>query len=194
MDTSKNMVSCAFSLVKLCIFKCIYQNRINFHIIERFSPNTTIKLGKNCKLDIGNKVRAHSGTKIQVRDNAIVKLGDNVAFNYNCILTAKKEIVIGDGCEIGPNVLFYDHDHNVKTHPIKDKEYFKESIIVGKNVWIGANAIILKGAHIGDGCVIGAGTIVTKGKYENYSLIKTDRKVSVIASYAFNAEERGTKW
>ena len=34
-------------------------------------------------------------------------------------------------------------------------------IIIGNNVWIGANCVILKDVNIGDGAVIGAGTIVT---------------------------------
>lgn len=34
--------------------------------------------------------------------------------------------------------------------------------IIGKNVFIGCNALVLKGVHIGDNAVIGAGSVVTK--------------------------------
>jgi len=37
-------------------------------------------------------------------------------------------------------------------------------IVIGRNVWIGNNAIILKGTEIGDNSVIGAGAVVTGGK------------------------------
>jgi acetyltransferase-like isoleucine patch superfamily enzyme len=38
----------------------------------------------------------------------------------------------------------------------------KKEIIVGEDVWIGANSVILKGVNIGSGSVIAAGAIVTK--------------------------------
>ena len=38
---------------------------------------------------------------------------------------------------------------------------FKEKeVVIGNNIWIGANAIILRGAVIGDNAVIAAGTVV----------------------------------
>jgi acetyltransferase-like isoleucine patch superfamily enzyme len=43
-------------------------------------------------------------------------------------------------------------------------------ISIGKNCFIGCNAIILKGTVLGDGCVVGAGAVVS-GKFENNSVI-----------------------
>jgi len=48
---------------------------------------------------------------------------------------------------------------NIKSKDIKDV-YFPP--IIGNDVWIGANAIILQGVTIGDGAVIAAGAVVTK--------------------------------
>lgn len=38
----------------------------------------------------------------------------------------------------------------------------REEIVIGKDVWIGARAIILPGVHIGDYSVVAAGSVVTK--------------------------------
>ena len=159
----KNIISVTWTELRFLLLKLVYGKKFHYSGIQRFSPNTGISVGKKSTLKLGSKVRAHTGTKIRVRDNASVEIGNDVAFSYNCLLTAHDKIVIGDGCEIGPGVLFYDHDHDVKGHSIKEGLYKTSPIEIGKNVWIGANVIILRGAVIGDDCVIGAGAIVHGG-------------------------------
>ena len=39
---------------------------------------------------------------------------------------------------------------------------YEEEIILGKDVWLGCNVVVLKGVVIGDGAIIGAGSVVTK--------------------------------
>ena len=70
-------------------------------------------------------------------------------------------ITIQDNVDLGPNVVIVTHDSsyhcNHSEHPIKTAE-----VIIGKNAYIGAGAIILPGVHIGEHSVIGAGAVVTK--------------------------------
>ena len=47
---------------------------------------------------------------------------------------------------------------------------FSEKCIIGNDVWIGCNAVILRNVTIGDGAVIGAGAVVTKD-VEPYSIV-----------------------
>lgn len=156
----KSFISVLFSLFKFTFLKCIYGHRFTWHGIQRFSPNTEICIDSGGQLILGNLVRAHSGTRIRVRKNAKVIIGNDIAFGYNCLITAHDTIEICDGCEIGPGVLFYDHDHDTQGHSIKEKLFKTSPIKIGKNVWIGANVIILRGTFIGDNCVIGAGSII----------------------------------
>lgn len=180
MDKIKSIISVIYSTAKFIVIK-VFHNGFDFKGIQRFSPNTTIELGKNSQLVLGKKIRAHSGTKIRVRDNASVVIGNDVAFNYNCLLTARMGIFIGDGCEIGPNVMFYDHDHDYRAEGgVKAGKYKTSTVKIGKNVWIGANSVILRGADIGDGCVIGAGTIVRGGVYPANSLIVSEQNIHVM--------------
>ena len=83
---------------------------------------------------------------------------------------------IGAFCSIAPNVKIGLMNHPmdyVSTHPFlyyKDRGFVKEDIqipqksapIIGDDVWIGTNVVILPGVHIGQGAIIGAGAVVTK--------------------------------
>lgn len=112
-----------------------------------------ISLQPNNNLEAGTLVKAVGGK---------VSLG-GCYINRNCNIIAMDEIVIEGGVTIGPNVCIYDHDHNMAY--IKDKTaapYVTAPVKIGKNAWIGANSVILKGVTVGDGAVIAAGAVVSK--------------------------------
>lgn len=106
---------------------------------------------------------------IRIRTGGILNIGNNVAFNNNCILTCRGKITIGSDTNIGPNCAIFDHDHD---YMVEDRmnTYKIGTIEIGKNVWIGANVTILKDTVIGDNCVIGAGSVV-KGTYRSNIMI-----------------------
>ncbi len=90
-------------------------------------------------------------------------------------------LVIGKFCSIATGVKFMmcgtqGHNYNwIATHPLHgfDEAFFpghqwKNDTIIGNDVWIGAEAMIMPGVNIADGAVIGARSVVTKnvGPYE----------------------------
>jgi acetyltransferase-like isoleucine patch superfamily enzyme len=82
----------------------------------------------------------------------------------------------GNFCSVGPNVLIYiDGNHKIDTFSSFPFHIFpetpdrsvwapwgKETPTIGNDVWIGADALILSGASIGDGAVVAARAVVTK--------------------------------
>ena len=97
-----------------------------------------------------------------------IKIGDNFNAQRNCHLGAIDSITIGNGVLLGSNILITDHAHGDSTSsqqlipPTQRPLYSKGPVVIGNNVWIGDNAIILPGVTLGDGCVVGAGAVVTK--------------------------------
>ena len=69
-------------------------------------------------------------------------------------------VFIGNGCQIGHNVVFATLNHCVE--PEKRGITYPAPIHLGKNVWVGSNATLLQGIHIGDNAIIAAGAVVTK--------------------------------
>jgi maltose O-acetyltransferase len=108
-----------------------------------------------------------------------LNLGFNVFINRGTYITARAEITIGDNVMIGPNVVINSGMHKYKQRDklIRDQGHKLESIIIGNDVWIGANAVIMPGVEIGDGAVIGAGAIVTKSIPEYAIVVGVPAKV-----------------
>lgn len=78
---------------------------------------------------------------------------------------------IGKFCSISSGVNISPYNHNLSgltTHPTGDYERPRKRTVIGNDVLISLNVIIMDGIHIGDGAVIGAGSIVTHdvGSYE----------------------------
>ena len=91
-----------------------------------------------------------------------IHLGDNVFFNYGCVLLDVCEIRIGDMTQIGPYVQILTADHPRDRETRDTGLEFGRPITIGRNVWIGGGAIILPGVTIGDDAVVGAGAVVTR--------------------------------
>ncbi len=172
-----NIISCICSLIRFSFLKMFHFDGLKFHLIERFFSYVVVEMGKNSILVLGKMVRVHSGSKIKVRKNAKLVLAPGVKINYNCIIACRKEIKIGAGTQFGPSVYVYDHDHDYKAG-LQEGKYIEESVEIGKNCWIGANTVILRGTKIGDNCVIGAGCVL-KGIFPANSVIVQKRNTDV---------------
>ncbi len=85
---------------------------------------------------------------------------------------AWEKIIIGDRTQIGANTKIIDTDF----HPLEYEKRIgrdranSKPVVIGNDVFIGMNSIILKGSKIGNGCVIGAGAVVS-GEFPDNSVI-----------------------
>ncbi|MGN9134974.1 CatB-related O-acetyltransferase [Clostridium sp. HCP1S3_B4] len=138
-----------------------------------------------------NVIKNHS---IQVGDFTIYNdyVNDPVDFEKNNVLyhypINKDKLIIGKFCSIacGAKFIMNSANHSLNslstyTFPLFTEEWGcdlqvseawdnKGDIIIGNDVWIGYNAVILSGVKIGDGAIIGAKAVVTKD-VEPYSIV-----------------------
>ena len=168
-----NIVSLIISFFKLCFLKLFHFKSLKFYAIERFSPNVVIILHRKSNIQFGKRISIHSFSSIEVNNNAQMLIGSNVKVNTGCKFVCRERIEIGEGTEFGPNVLIYDHDHDFRVPGgIKTRQYKTTPVIIGKNVWVGAGSIILRGTRIGDNAVIAAGSIVKQDVPSNTIFIQ----------------------
>lgn len=89
-----------------------------------------------------------------------IHVGEHVFINACCHFQDHGGVTIGDGCQIGHNVVFATLNHGIA--PEDRPNTYPAPIVLGRGVWIGSNATILQGVTIGDNAIVAAGAVVTK--------------------------------
>src|ERR1041385_1162749 len=135
-----------------------------------------ISIAKGGTIEIGDRVRLYSSTRANplgltrpcalraLAPGARLVLANEVGLS-GAVLCAGNSIEIGEKTIIGAGAMLLDNDFHL---PVGDwgwnDDFTTNSrpIKVGRGVFIGAQAIVLKGVTIGDRAVIGAGSVVTK--------------------------------
>lgn len=89
-----------------------------------------------------------------------ITFGRNVFLNTGCTFQDLGGVTISDASQIGQNVILFTLNRGL-AHEQRDTNY-PSSIVIGRNVWIGANATVLLGVTVGDDEIIAAGAVVTR--------------------------------
>lgn len=114
---------------------CMFNSKSTSNLSGVFSPCIVSTAKKGAKISIGNNC-GFSGTRVR----------------------AGLSITIGNNVRCGANSYIADTDaHSDDYRASKDRP-----IVIGDNVWLGLNVIVLKGVHIGKNSLIGANSVVTK--------------------------------
>lgn len=128
-------------------------------MISRF-PMSQINIGDCCRFNscnlfnyrgLNHRCIIQTGTP-----NAKIEIGSHCGFS-GCSIVADIEVVIEDNVVIGANAIIGDRDDHSDIYPSKPLK-----IQICRNVWVGMNAVVMKGVTIGENAIIGAGAIVTK--------------------------------
>ncbi|HGD3320034.1 TPA: acyltransferase [Proteus mirabilis] len=121
---------------------------------------------------IKSGLRNKRNLNISINKGSLI-IKENVFFNNNCSINVRKSIKIGKNTIFGEGVKLYDHDHDYsKGINHLRSSFITAPIVIGDNVWIGSNTIILKGVTIGNNCIIAAGSIITKNVSDNTIIIQ----------------------
>ena len=166
-------LSQAVGMMRALFYKIIYFKNIKSSVFVMQSKSRIEVFNKKSKINIGKFVFIRKNTTIRIDGDSTLHIGDHVFMNDNCNINCANKISIGSYTKIAPNVSINDHDHNYKG--IGDENLIKGEVIIGKNVWIGSNSVILRGTIIEDNAVVAAGSIV-KGYVAKDSVFLNKRK------------------
>lgn len=154
--------------------------RLFFNELNYITSEDIKSLGKYKFLSqfIKSKILIRKGIRSLISPESTIIHFENIQINGNLnnsniirsfissriYLQAINGIIFDSSVLIGPDVKIISANHNSENYDLWDKD---KPIIIKKNVWIGANCVILPGVTLGKNCIVGAGSIVTKSFEDN---------------------------
>ena len=119
------------------------------------SPDATVACQR---LRMGDRSYVASETQV----GAVVEMGADCSVNAGA--TLRGEVRLGDGVRIASHAQLIGFNHGIDDpdKPIHEQPHTSKGIVVGDDVWVGANAVVLDGVTIGSHAVVAAGAVVTK--------------------------------
>jgi virginiamycin A acetyltransferase len=180
-------------------FKPIFNKILNFiyNVLREYRGQAFVESMMVDRLaQIGIKSRVGAGTKIS-RDSII---GAYTYIGNRCNVS---RVVVGSYTSIGNNVQLgvgeHDLSHVSTSRYISEQSYeslTKKECVIEDNVWIGVNAVILRGVVVGEGAIVAAGAVVTKS-IPPYSIVGgvparvirmrfDDQKIATLLSVKWN--------
>lgn len=129
----------------------------------------SIRIGSNVTFIAdtrSNRVGLTNPMVLETWGNGEIEIGD-FSGGSSVVISSRSKVTIGKHVLLGGNVRIFDNDFHaldpiLRRNPGEDRGHIKSRpVIIGDDVLIGTNAIILKGVHIGDRAIIGAGSVVS---------------------------------
>lgn len=164
--------------------------RIALLRLRGYKIDYSVDLGRNIvifqtvknSISIKSKTRIGFGARLKAGFDGKISIGKGVWLDDFFFIHAQDEVKIGDGCMIASYVYIVDFDHKIPAklfdfHNVNKNTYVRSKVTIGKNVWIGAQCVIVRGVTIGDNAVIGAGSVVTKSIPANCVAVGVPAKV-----------------
>jgi maltose O-acetyltransferase len=120
-----------------------------------------------------------------------VKIGKNTFISYSAKIdtTYPNSVIIEDNVFITHGAIIMAHDHSVYRHKTFSEDNGRGCVILKKNVFVGAMAIILRNVTIGENSIVGAGAVVTQNVPPNTVVAGNPARIMKTFSMTMNKQE-----
>lgn len=129
---------------------------------------------------------------IQIFHDSVIYFGKDNNITSNLIINVQEHqnVIIGDNCIFGPNVVIRTADaHIIYDMHSKKRINFSSSILIGDHVWIGHQSYICKGAFIGSGAIISNNSHVPSNSLIQSNTLYEGNPVNIIKKNVFFTKE-----
>ncbi|ABV95855.1 transferase hexapeptide repeat containing protein (plasmid) [Dinoroseobacter shibae DFL 12 = DSM 16493] len=127
---------------------------VNYYNYSHVIPRRSLRLGRDVRLS----------PNAAFSNPERIEIGDRVSIGAHCTLWAGPgtgRIEIGADALFGPEVFVTAAGYRFNEgSPVTAQAMDEADVVIGRDVWLGARAMVMPGARIGDGAIIGAGALV----------------------------------
>ena len=198
-----------FPAVALCrLWRGLYENLLSPLKTWMLSRIWKMKCGKGVRFWGKTIIRSYEHGAITIGDNVVfnsrvntnlvgltgptilcanmggkIKIGNESGFS-SVVINSRVSVTIGSNVRIGGNVRIFDHDFHpleaqARRRPEDGSKTRVKPVVIEDDVFVGTNAIILKGTHIGARAVVAAGSVVFGLNIPSDSLVKGNPAVVI---------------
>ena len=121
-----------------------------------------VELHGTRNIQLGRDAMIYPGVYLETQGPGRIDIGNGVVLSRGVHIVAFDSVTLGDGTMIGEYSSLRDANHRLSDTSIRHSGHDSAPIQVGRNVWIGRGAVVLKGVELGDSCVVGANAVVTR--------------------------------
>lgn len=144
-----------------------------------------ITLGRGVFIDAYSRDGVAIGSNVNIGAYTIIRasgvitapgvgltIGDNSGIGEFSFIGAAGGVRIGSDVIMGQRVGFHAENHvaDAIDRPIRLQGVTHQGIVIEDDVWVGAGAIFLDGAHVGRGSIVAAGAVV-RGRFAPYAVL-----------------------
>jgi acetyltransferase-like isoleucine patch superfamily enzyme len=180
----------------LTLFPGIYGKRVQLGMNVRVQRLSTFLADREASVLVGSHSIVYENARIEAHGRGVISIGECSVLG-DCRIYSRSRVTLGKRLLVSWNVLIQDFDPHPQDPIARGKQvetichqfvprfdsveskfnerfvfdFPSQDIVLGDDVWLGANSTILKGAKIGDGCIVAAGAVVSKGDYPAGSVL-----------------------
>lgn len=116
------------------------------------------------RLTLGSNVTFAPNVSFRNAERIAIGAGSHIG-EYSTLWAGNStgRITLGKKCLLAPRVTITASNYGiVQGTPVMDQPKIERDIVIGDDVWLGINTVVVAGVTIGDGAIVAAGAVVTK--------------------------------
>ncbi len=120
---------------------------------------------------LGATTHFHEG--VYIRNPHHLTIGEHCHIGYHVRIQAGGDVTLGNGVIVAPGVSIWSSNHVFAdpSIPIYQQGQEYKPVTIEDDCWIGSNAFIMPGTHLGRGSIVSAGAVVGGRRYKDFSIL-----------------------